>query len=361
MANYDTVADLLAADVTNMTIVRSSANDDGTDTIEGVDWFEFKGVTANYIYVSGNSWFGLGTNAEQLLINRIDSKCYKLYREEGIAVSNRRFLKIRWDGYSRYNQTSSSYRLVYDVILWDNGDISIHMITIPSSNYGTYTLNAASSYSYSVNSSQKDVTFYHSNGAYTVAYEVTTIGPSYDMKYLVRSGSEIYTIIDGALSLLDAAEVSSTLFAENGVDEKPDGALLVGLTDPEVLYWHDSTDELPVFTINVTGVPPAPQVLVSNVQDMSHETVLGISSATATVSDDVLIAISFDGGVTWKAYDGTQWNILESETDGMTAAVMNAVTAEAWTEIVTSTSYKLRFVLFDITSYVTTVVIDYTN
>ena len=183
----------------------------------------------------------------------------------------------------------------------------------------------------------------------------------YMERYLFRSNSTLYTVTDGALVPLPDAEVSASLFRDYGVDELPDGSLLVGLTDPEVLYWHDSMEDLPVLSLTVTGTPPVPQVVVTNAQDMSDSTILGIESVTVTASEDVLWAVSFDDGATWKAHNGSQWVTLEQENSGMTTATFQNLSLEAWAEVVTSTAYRLRFVLMTTDSYVSEVIVNYIN
>ena len=185
--------------------------------------------------------------------------------------------------------------------------------------------------------------------------------PPYDRKYLLRSNSTLYTVTDGALVPLPDAEVSASLFQDYGVDEPPDGSLLAGLTDPEVLYWHDSTDDLPTLSLTVTGVPPVPQVVVTDAQDMSDSTILGIESVTVAASEAVLWAVSFDDGATWRAHNGSQWVTLEQENSGMTAETFQNLSLEAWAEVVTSTAYRLRFVLMSPDSYVSEVIVNYIN
>lgn len=185
--------------------------------------------------------------------------------------------------------------------------------------------------------------------------------PPFDKKYLLRSNSTLYTITDGALTALAETEITAILFQTYGVDDLPDGSLLAGLTDPEVLYWQDSTDELPTLSLTVKGTPPVPQVVVTDAQDMSDGTILGIESVSIEASADVLWALSFDDGASWKAYDGTQWVTLEQENSGMTAETFQNIPLEAWAEIVTSDAYRVRFVLMDTTSYVTSLVIHYLN
>lgn len=180
-------------------------------------------------------------------------------------------------------------------------------------------------------------------------------------KYLMRSNSTLYTITDGTLTALAETEITASLFQTYGVDDLPDGSLLVGLTDPEVLYWQDSEDEIPELTMTVTGEPPIPQIVVTNTQDMSDPSILGIESVTVDASEDVLFALSFDDGTTWKAYDGTQWVTLSTENSGMNKTTMENISLEAWAEVVTSAMYKLRFVLMDTGSYVSAVRVNYIN
>ena len=118
---------------------------------------------------------------------------------------------------------------------------------------------------------------------------------------------------------------------------------------------------MPELTLTVTGSPPVPQIVVTNTQDMSDPSILGIESATVDASDDVLFAISFDDGVTWKAYDGAKWVTLSTENSGMNKTTMENISLEAWAEVVTSAMYKLRFVLMNAGSYVAAVRMNYIN
>lgn len=362
--NYNSVADIFAAGTANMTVIWNNIKqDDGVNSVTGVDWFNFKGVTASTIYVSGNSFMGFGANSEQLKVNRRDTAMWYLYREEGTLYNYYRFLKLRWRGYSHYSATDAASLLEYDVILWENGDISLHMVSIPTSNNsGTYSLVANSTYTYTVSTDSPDVTFYYADGVYSVANEISTIPAPYDRKYLIRIGTTLYTITDGAITPLETTELTAEVFRTYGFDELPTGNFAAyGEYDPEILYWHDSTDALPTLTASVTGLPPVPQVVVTNAQDMSDPTILGIESVTVDASDDVLWAISFDDGATWKAYDGTQWAVLEQENSGMNKETFEAIDVESWAAVVSGDHYRIRFVLMDTASYVTSLTIHYLN
>lgn len=367
MANYNSIEELFAAGIDNMdALINNTAYDDNTFTATGADWLKFNNVTVANVYVSGNTFFGFGSNTEHLRVNRRDTKMWYLYREEGTLFNYYRFLKFRWQGYSAYNQTSASYLLIYDVILWENGCISLHMVNVPTSYYsGTFILTAASALTYTAPTADApDVTFTpqdENNTTFAVSYEVINLALPYDRKYLIRSGFNLYTVTDGALSALTETEVTASLFQTYGVDDLPDGSLLTTLTDPEVLYWHDSEDELPTLTMTVTGTPPLPQVVVSEAFDMSDPSITGIESVSIDASADVLWALSFDDGVTWKAYNGTEWVTLEQENSGMLADTFQNISLEAWSEVVTSQAYRIRFVLMDDTSYMASLVIHYLN
>lgn len=208
-----------------------------------------------------------------------------------------------------------------------------------------------------------------SNGAYPSNADATythqlidcIISDAYPGKYLIRSGSTLYTVADGALSALTETEVTASLFQTYGMDDLPDGALLVGLTDPEVLYWHDSTDEPPTLSLTMKGTPPLPQVFTSEPMDLTHESIAGIDHAAVDASEDVRFAISFDDGASWQAFGGSAWFQVSDTAPGMLASTMNAITAEQWAEIVQLTAYRLRFWLPNVTAYVASVVMHYIN
>ena len=130
-----------------MTVLRNnSGQDDGSDSVSGVDWFTFNGVVVSTIYVSGNSWVGFGSSSEHLKVCRRDGKMWYLYRQEGM-VGSKRFLKLRWEGYTRYNYTTSTYALKWELFLFDDGGMYLNVIDVPdnSSYLGTSTLTCGSS------------------------------------------------------------------------------------------------------------------------------------------------------------------------------------------------------------------------
>ena len=236
------------------------------------------------------------------------------------------------------------------VQMWLDGTYPNYGVYIKNNNEGSYR------YDWQI------ANHYNSDTSLASYIEIDYVEPERkNRSYIIRSGSTLYTVTDGALSALTETEITASLFQTYGVDNLPDGALLVGLTDPEVLYWHDSTDELPTITLTVKGTPPLPQMFTSEPMDLTHESIAGIDHAAVDASEDVRFAISFDDGASWKAFDGFAWFDVSNTAPGMLASTMNAITAEQWAEVVQLTAYRLRFWLPNVTAYVKSVVIHYIN
>lgn len=202
-------------------------------------------------------------------------------------------------------------------------------------------------------SSVNKETFYNA-GSGSFTYEVASTG-----KYLVRDGSAIYTVTDGAL-----VEVSGTLNAElfqtSGVDAIPDGTLLMTLSNPEVLCWTDS-DKVPTLTATVKGIPE-PQIVMSKEIDLMHSSIKGINGVTVDCKGDVLFAVSFDKKATWMMHNGTEFVEVSDKLAGMTKTEFEAITAEQWQpKYEASSDMYIRCILFDETQSITAVNIDFIN
>lgn len=136
------LADLLNT-TTDMSIFRNNIkNDDGTDNLAGVDWFQFNGIQTSSIYVNGNSWIGFGGSVAHLEVCSRDGATYYVYRQEGTLKSGLKFLKIRWEGFSNYSSTSDSYSIKCELFLFSNNDMFLNAIQTPtnSSYLGTSAL-----------------------------------------------------------------------------------------------------------------------------------------------------------------------------------------------------------------------------
>ena len=340
--NYNSIDEIFNAGTSNMTVIRNnSRKDEVTDIITGVDWFTYNGVVADAIYVNSNSWIGFGSESEHLLVNRRDASINYLYREEGTLWDYYKFLKIRWQGYSESFSTPSSYMLTYDVILWETGDISLHMIQIPSArNDGSYSLKAinAFSYSYTVNSSSVDVTFKKTDNGFDVINNIVEL-PS-TPKCIIRSGSTYYSYADNTLEEIQVAELTAEIFSIYGTAKSPSVDLIMSLDSPEILCWSHTEDFAPFLAIHTNQV--FPQAVYSEVQIIPEGSIIDKAEIFCYNDNNSLISITFDGGQTWKYFNGLNWITATSEVEGMTAEAIKYITADQWADAGVYTTIQFR-------------------
>ena len=187
-----------------------------------------------------------------------------------------------------------------------------------------------------------------------------TIEP-YCVLYLVKADGKLYTVVDGTLSELATTDIVAQTFLDYGIDDIPDGALLVGLSNPEVLYWQDSEDNLPTLTATVTATPP-PQTIISSRCDLSDATITGIENMLATCEGELICAVSFDDKATWKAHNGVEWVTVSDEYVGMSKETLEAITLEQWNELYLGASgMYIRIALTDATQILTKIEVDFSN
>ena len=162
----------------------------------------------------------------------------------------------------------------------------------------------------------------------------------YVTKYLVRDSGKIYTVSDGALVEVPGT-LNADLFMNSGIDAIPDGALLMTLSAPEVLCWTN-TEELPVLTATVQGVPVGEHTVVSDNIPVGHSSIFGLESLEADASENATFLLSFDGGM-WMSYTEGKWSASDV---GMTTAELLAVPISAWNTMVNSArNMRLKAVL----------------
>ena len=185
--------------------------------------------------------------------------------------------------------------------------------------------------------------------------------PEYIPKYLIKTDDKLYTVVDGALSELATTDIVAQTFLDYGIEDMPDGALLVGLSNPEILYWQDSEDDLPTLTATVTATP-LHQVIMSKEIDLMHSSIKGIDSITVDCKGDVSFAVSFDNKATWIKHNGTDWVDVADELTGMSKAELEAITTEQWqAKYEVSSDMYIRCTLTDGTQSVTSVNISFIN
>lgn len=362
--NYSSIEEIVAGTDNAETIVNNVAHDDDSVSVNGADWLTFNGVAVSTIYCSGNSWLGFGNNSEDLKVNRRDAKMYYLWREEGTLYGYYRFIRIRWKGYSYYSSTSSTYLTTYDVLLFDNGDIFLHMVDIPTSyNDGTKSLTAGNAYSFTYTADSPDVSFYkQEDGSFVVVNELLQIEVPFARKYMIKDSEtgNLYNIADGVLTQIPTNEVTSATFKQYGADEITDTSLLLTIGKPVILYWQDSDTQLPEKRVDVTAIPPE-QAILTDI-DLSHDSIKGISSVNIDVTGSPTFSVSFDNGDTWSIHNGSEWITLSDGEQGMDADTIKAITSEQWnTAIADISSFVLKILLSSTDDAVNSVVLNFIN
>ena len=178
-------------------------------------------------------------------------------------------------------------------------------------------------------------------------------------KYLIRNNDIIYTVQNDSLVEV-VGDLNAQLFIDNGVDEIPSGALLMTLSNPEVLCWTDA-EKLPTLTATVKGIPQ-PQVIVSEEINLMDGSIKGIESVTIDCKGEPVFAVSFDKKASWIMHNGTDWVNVADELTGMTKAVFEAITTEQWQiKYEASSDMYIRCTLLDETQSLTSITLNFIN
>ena len=300
--NYTRLQQLLNT-AAGMTQSRAgSKNDDGTDTVPGAAWFKFNGAAANHLYVSGNLWVGFGVSGEQLKVWRRDAAVYNVWHQQGV-VAGLRFCKLRVQGYLHYSTTAAENSITYEVFLLEDGRMVLNLCEPPtSSSYsGEHRLICGSeSLTLPLTVGQKTVLTFTpadaENGRqWSMAEGVPRIGT---FRFLAGSGGVLYTVRDGALTLLAETELTAALFAAQGTDDPPPPELLASLPDPTVYLWTDAPEAAPL-QAQITADPPDQTLEI--VCNMSHPSITGLAAVSGTGSDTVTVQYSTDDGAAYTA------------------------------------------------------------
>ncbi len=314
--DYNNINEIFAAGTENMValFIDSGSYDGGTYTLSGADFLSFCGTKVDNIYSHGDSFWGFGTDAYHLYVNHRDTRMRSLYREEGTLYGYYKFIKIRWEGWSHYNQSAASYQLKYDLILWDTGDISLHMISVPTSSYdgefrfiGNETLNYTKP-----TKDNPDVTFALDSESNTYSIKYSPLELVVPFRFLIEDADgALYTIEEQVEELsneetgevtetsnkvlvpLDETELSAELFLARGYDRYPIWELIKELDIPRIYCWSE-IKEFPI-KAEITGTPP--KQYVEGTADLSDGTVLGIKALNADYTGEVTEQHSFDGAI----------------------------------------------------------------
>ncbi|MCR0611707.1 hypothetical protein MKD05_10955 [[Clostridium] innocuum] len=293
--------------VENMEYVSNGYNDDSTFSTEGLDGFMFNGISANPLYISSNHWIGFGTGAEQMKILRRDGCSTAIYRQMGETTNGLQFLKIRFEGYTAYNNRVEATRLIFELFLLSNNDMFLNVIQTPTNTgyLGTSDLICGGTTTALTladgSGAGTQVSFYHEDEGgrnWNIVYALYEETDTYSFAYLLRQADAFYTYADGALQEVSIENLTAAMFLEYGFEEIPPAEILTPINNMQMYLWKaGGTEQL--LKANVKAYP-YPQVLEA-AADMIHISILGIKMLTAEYSGDVTVSVSIDNGQTYSA------------------------------------------------------------
>lgn len=311
---------------TGMQVIRDSKNDDGTDTVDGVDWFKFNDTTVDKLYISGNNWIGFGTSAEQLKICRRDGAVWNVYRQETTLDVGTKVLKIRVEGYTYYSGSGShESQIKYELFLFSNSDMYLNVIQSPvsSSSYaGTSSLTCNSTTTdLSLNGATEEnpvqVSFIHQDDAglsWQIRYRkyilatflsITIVSLPEKLKY--KKGEEFDSAgLTVKANYDDGESEEITGYTVSTPDMSSRGSKTVTVTYEEKSTSFEIT-VIDVYKIEVTSLPTKSQyylnesfvsdgLIVSQVYtDGSKEEIAGytLSTPNMTESGDQVISVKY--------------------------------------------------------------------
>lgn len=289
----------------NMDYISNGYNDDSTFSTEGLNGFMFNGIAANPLYISSNHWIGFGTGSEQLRILRRDGCSTAIYRQLGETTNGLQFLKIRFEGYTAYNNRVDATRLIFELFLLSNNDMFLNVIQTPTNTgyLGTSDLicgGITTALALADGSGGgTEVSFYHQDEdgrTWNIVYAMYEETDTYSFAYLVQQADTFYTYADGVLEAVPMENLTAAMFLKYGFEEIPPAEILTPINNMQMYLWKaGGTEELLKATVKAY---PYPQVLDA-VADMSHISILGIKMMTAEYSGDVTVSISVDNGQTY--------------------------------------------------------------
>jgi len=295
----------------------------------------YKSIIAGH----SNLYVGFGSNTEHLKICRRDSCSTAIYSQIGELDGGRQFLKIRFEGYTVYNNQIEANRLIYELFLLSTGNMFLNVIQTPTSgNTGTSELvcngTTTSLTLHDGADGEAYVSFYRGDdtgSTWDVQYAMYEDADTYSYAYLIKQGGLYFTISDGALVEVPIENLTAGMFLKYGFDELPDAELVTPLENPEFFFWRTGGDEKLV-KANLIAYP-YPSTIVANV-DMSHISILGISLMTAEYSGQVGLKYSIDNGESFSdEQDLGDW--------------LNTDVEELWNSLPENRLLILHFILHD--------------
>lgn len=290
---------------TGMHLIRNNyKQDDGTDILDGVNWFKFNNVTVDKLNINGNNWVGFGTSTEQLKICNRDGAIWNIYRLETALDDGTKLLKIRVEGYTYYSASGThESEIKYELFLFSNGDMYLNVIQSPASTStyaGTSSLicnNKTTNLSLNGATPEKpvQVSFLHQDDSgldWEIAYRA--------YKFVTLTGISVTTLPDKTrYKVKETFDSTGMVVTANFDDGSSETVTKYTLTQPDM-----TTSGTKTITVTSENKNTSFDILVVDVTEIIVTT---LPSKTRYYEDDTF---SSDGIVVSQVYsDGVKENI----------------------------------------------------
>ncbi|KOF56114.1 hypothetical protein AGR56_04110 [Clostridium sp. DMHC 10] len=320
----------------------STHNDDGTINFPdlGFDFF-YNGVNCRTTIISnGNSWIGFTSN-EQLRVNKRDAGADNIYYAKE-TVNGKLTFRIRWEGHQSYSSWGT-LDLVWELILFNDSAMVLVIEKIPNTGtnsfenptLGMITLTLENNKSYAFIPQQDQGKSYTvKEGSYIQA----------NIKYLIVDGNDIKHWDASTSSYVKVSELPLTAdkFQTHGDDACHKERTGIISTSPILKIWSSSS-EMPSPKITQTIKPKPVIVTMKDDISFSEAYINDIMNVVVTLKNTgsgiIVFIVSVDSGVTWKAWDGSSWilvdvtNMQDIKSKGMTVAVIQGIAEAQWTSL----------------------------
>lgn len=269
------------------------AADDSTYSLSLNFSINYKGNSYNDLYMSSNSWIGFGSATEHIKIYRRDCYSNQVYKQEGIA-NDKNFIKIRYSGWSVYNSRTDSNYFIYEIFIFENGDIFLNIIQSPTSTRTDWS-NSVDGQNLDM-SKKKMFIIAQSDNTFNIYNKETDIIKKEDDKYFLLKDNNVYYTIDNENNILKEIKINDSLnlravdFIEFGSLVKPTSEILISLSEPKIMLWCEKNKNK--FKENVKA-QPKPMSIVKKI-DMSNELIIGFISVSGSYTGNPTISFSND-------------------------------------------------------------------
>lgn len=347
-----------------MTLVGSS-NDDNTVTLPDIGFnFNYNGLVIRQLYVSGNTWIGLGSAIEHICINRRDTSYNNLYYSNEIEYNTKLF-RIRFEGNSTYNSWGSN-NLIWEFSIFETGIMRLVLEKIPNNGTNSFNNPGIGAQSLILEEGKSYIFIPQDSLGKNYTIQKGSYIPSI-IKFLMIDSEGIKSYQNGSWNKVGELPITEEVFKTYGVDIIP--ASMSGLIgNSPALYIYTDNPEVKEnrnsyrFFIEKKVTSKA-KIIIQNYDFDIHEAkiinkleaVMQYTKKDSSLNDvvtngSIKIALSVDLGESWLTYNINTSNfeiininnVNEFIDNGINPSILTSIDYEALNNLIKERR-KLRF------------------